>query len=303
MSLHRLQKSKLVSLKENSFRLEKEIQFIVENNIKELFGWEFVKSEFSIGSFRIDTLVFDKESKSFIIIEYKKGKNFSVIDQGYAYLSLMLNNKADFILEYNESLNKNLRKDNVDWSQSKVIFISPFFSTFQKESINFKDLPIELFEINRFESDLIIINPIKAKNAVESIKTISSKDNRIKNVSNEIKVYNEEDLLNNASLGIKDLYQSLKENILNLGDVQIKPTKLYVGFIARTNFADIHIQRNSLKIWLNLKKGNLLDFKQISRNVSQIGHWGNGDYELLLKLDTDLEYVMSLIKQSYDYNK
>jgi hypothetical protein len=42
------------------------------------------------------------ESGAFVIIEYKKDRNFSVVDQGVAYLNLMPNNKADFILEYNE---------------------------------------------------------------------------------------------------------------------------------------------------------------------------------------------------------
>ena len=40
-----------------------------------------VKSEFAIKNFRIDTLAFDSKSKSFVIIEYKKDKNFSIIDQ------------------------------------------------------------------------------------------------------------------------------------------------------------------------------------------------------------------------------
>jgi hypothetical protein len=76
--------------------------------------------------FRIDTLAFDPEAKSFVIIEYKRDKTFSVIDQGYAYLLLMLNNKADFILECNESQHQSLKRTDVDWSQSKVIFVSPF---------------------------------------------------------------------------------------------------------------------------------------------------------------------------------
>ena len=67
---------------------------------------DFISSEFSLNNFRIDTLALDKESKSFVIIEFKRDKNFSVVDQGYAYLSLMLNNKADFILEYNENKKK-----------------------------------------------------------------------------------------------------------------------------------------------------------------------------------------------------
>ncbi|MGI6481685.1 MAG: hypothetical protein ACOX08_00215, partial [Methanobacterium sp.] len=42
-----------------------------------------------------------------------KSSNFSVIDQGYAYLALLLNNTADFILEYNESKDDFLGKKDV----------------------------------------------------------------------------------------------------------------------------------------------------------------------------------------------
>ena len=71
---------------------------------------DFIKSEFSLNVFRINTLAFDREAKSFVIIEYKRDKTFSVIDQRYAYLFLMLINKADFILEFNESQNKSLKR-------------------------------------------------------------------------------------------------------------------------------------------------------------------------------------------------
>jgi len=50
-------------------------------------------------------------------MEYKKDRNFSVVDQGVAYLNLMLNNKADFILEYNEMAYHSylkLKRDDVD---------------------------------------------------------------------------------------------------------------------------------------------------------------------------------------------
>ena len=76
--------------------------------------------EFSLNGLRVDTLGFDKESRSFVIIEYKKDRNFTVIDQGYAYLALLLNNKAEFILKYNENNKAFLRKDNIDWSQSRI---------------------------------------------------------------------------------------------------------------------------------------------------------------------------------------
>ncbi|HQC27629.1 MAG TPA: hypothetical protein PLU31_08240, partial [Treponemataceae bacterium] len=123
---------KLEQIREFDFKLEREIQKLTEENLQTVFGLEFIKSEFSLNSFRIDTLAFDKDASSFVIIEYKRDKNFSVIDQGYAYLSLMLNNKADFILEYNETQKNTLKRDDVDWSQSKVMFISPSFTSYQR---------------------------------------------------------------------------------------------------------------------------------------------------------------------------
>jgi RecB family endonuclease NucS len=89
-------------IKESKFKLEKELQKLTENNLKLLFGLEFVESEFSVKNFRIDSLAYDKEVNAFSIIEYKRYRKFSVINQGFTYLSLMLNNKADFVLKYNE---------------------------------------------------------------------------------------------------------------------------------------------------------------------------------------------------------
>lgn len=161
MQIYRTQDQKLVELTEDPFRLEKEIQTVFENNLYEFTGLEFIKSEFTIKSNRIDTLAFDPESKAFVIIEYKRDRNYSVIDQGISYLNLMLEYKADFIVEYNESQAKNLKRQDVDWSQSRIVFVSPSFTDFQKQSTNFKDLGIELWEIKRYEGGIISINPMQ----------------------------------------------------------------------------------------------------------------------------------------------
>jgi len=80
------------------------LQKICDDNLETLFRLKLVKSQFAIENFRIDTLAFDEETKAFVVIEYKKGENFSVIDQGYTYLSLVLNNKAECVLAYQEAL-------------------------------------------------------------------------------------------------------------------------------------------------------------------------------------------------------
>ncbi|UTC76754.1 hypothetical protein E4O04_01475 [Treponema sp. OMZ 799] len=301
MALFNLENEKLNYIKEEPFKLEKEIQNLCEKNMQELLHCEFVKTEFVIENFRIDSLGFDKTTSSFVIIEYKRDKNFSVIDQGYAYLSLMLNHKSDFILEYNETTGKNLKRNDIDWTQSKVVFIAPSFTTYQREAIAFKDLPIELYEIKKYANKTISFTQIITKNAAESIKTISKSNEELEAVNKEIKVYTEWEKIEFGSQSIQELYEKLKTMILNIGDdISIKPKKLYIAFLRKTNFCDINIQKNQIKIWLNVSKGNISDSKGILRDVSNIGHHGNGDYELNIDSDSDIEYIVSLIRQSYN---
>ena len=304
MALFKIENNeRLENIKEQAFKLEKDIQSLTEKNLKSIFGLDFVKSEFSLNNFRIDTLAFDNDAGTFVIIEYKRDKNFSVIDQGYAYLSLMLNNKADFILEYNENSKETLKRNDVDWSQSRVVFISPSFTTYQKEAINFKDLPIELWEIRRYDNQTVNYNQIKTSGAQESVKTISRQDEAIEKVTKEIKVYTEDEHLEKGTEETKELYETVKNAILNLDDIELKPKKKYLAFVSGTNVIDIQVQRNAIKMHINLKAGELEDPKEITRNVEDIGHYGNGDYEITMRTDDDLEYILSLIKQSLKKNK
>ena len=64
-------------LKQKDFKNEKELQNFFENNIETILGYKFIDTEFVVGDFRIDSLAFDEESKSFRIIEYKNVKNLS----------------------------------------------------------------------------------------------------------------------------------------------------------------------------------------------------------------------------------
>jgi predicted transport protein len=295
----------LEHIKETSFKFEREIQELTEQNLRSLLGLNFIRSELSLNNFRIDTLAFDPDAKAFVIIEYKRDQTFSVIDQGYAYLSLMLNNKADFILEYNESQNQSLKRTDVDWTQSKVIFISPLFTTYQREAINFKDLPIELWEVKKFENSTISFEQVQKASAKESIKTISRSDETVEAVSKEVKVYTEQDHLSKFDFETREFYEQFKERLLNMDDnVTVQPKKQTIGFKVGNNiFCDIVLQGKGLKIYLNLKSGELQDQKNIARDVSNVGHWGNGAYEIKLADLEDVDYVLSLLKQSLRKNK
>ena len=299
MKLFEIKNTQLSRIKEKPFSLEKEIQNLTEDNLETLFALKFISSEFSLNKLRIDTLAFDQENKSFVIVEYKKDRNFSVIDQGYAYLALLLNNKADFILEYNEQASEMLRKDDMDWSQSKIIFVAPGFTTYQREAINFRDLPIELWEVKRYENSMVGFSEIKASKAQESIQKISRKKGTVQDVSKEVKVYSEVSQLSKASDKMAEFYNNYKNVLLSWDGVEIKVKKKTIAFVADSIFTDFIILKNNIKEIINLKKGELDDPKGISVDMVIIGHWGNGDYQIRVNDNEDFDYILSLIKQSY----
>jgi predicted transport protein len=288
----------LQQVKEKPFKLESEIQKIFENNLQLIMGMTMVRSEFTIKNKRIDTLAYDKQTNAFIIIEYKRDKNYSVVDQGLTYLNLMLQNKAEFILTYNETLKDTLHSKDVDWSQSRVAFVSPSFTENQISASDFKDFGIELWEVKQFDNATISINSIKKSTSAPSIKPLLENNDKLKDIKENIKVFTEEDHFNNGSEASIELYEKVKASILNLADnIEIKPQKYYIAFKKGNNISDIEIQKKGLKIFINAKIGTLDDPKGLLMDVSNIGHRGNGDYQIQIVNDDDLEYIMSLIKQ------
>jgi predicted transport protein len=298
-----LRGTSLDEVQREQFLLEKEIQRITETNLKTLFGLELVKSEFELKELRIDTLAFDPESKGFIIIEYKRDRNFSVVDQGMAYLNLMLNNKADFILEYNERKTPHLKRNDIDWTQTRVIFVAPEFTKYQQHVIGFKDLGIQLWEVHKYKNNIVIFNEIKPLQTTESISTIAktSKNPEVKRVSQEIRVYTEEDLLKVCNDEIKDLYYDLKNQVLSLGnDIEIRPRKLYVAFRRTQQFVAVVFLKEKLKLYLRADPSELKDPFDKVRDVRNVGHHSTGDSEVTVSNPSDIPIALSLIKQVYD---
>lgn len=296
-------RGKLQEIPEVHIHIERDIQKLVEDNMNSIFGIELITKEFELNGLRVDSLGFVRDSNSFIIFEYKREKNFSVIDQGYAYLALLLNNKAEFILVYNENSKTVLRKHDVDWTQSRVIFVSPSFTTYQRKAIEFKDLPIELWEVKLYANNIILFNQIQSPEKSESITKVSQKSELVRSVSKEVVVYNEDDHIKDSNPPMRELYGELKEAILSIApDVTVKPKARYISFVHKTNFVDIVVRKSNLSLFLNVRKGSLNDPKNITRDVSNVGHWGNGDYEITFNNPADIGYILTLVRQSYEKN-
>jgi predicted transport protein len=300
MIIYTINGEQLTEIKEKPFALERDLQRLFERNLTLITGLTMVKSEFIVKNKRIDTLGFDEQTKAFSIIEYKRQRNSGVADQGMAYLNLMLENKSEFIMEYNESLHKILKRSDIDWSQSRVMFVSTGFTENQIQATNFKDFGIELWEVKQFDNGTVSIKPIKKTSSAPDMQPILNSKEEFAEVVKEIKVYSEQDLLNNGSDTSVELYEKFKDAILNLtDDIEVRPLKHYIGFrLNKKPISDIEILKKGLVLTINCKKGQLDDPKGLAVDMSEKGHLGNGDYIIRTQNDKDIEYIMSLVKQA-----
>lgn len=316
MQLFQIKNQQLQKINKDSFKLEKDIQQVVEANMETLFGLEFVRSEFSVAEFRLDSLAYDEANNAFVIVEYKKGSSYSVVDQGYSYLSVMLNNKAEFILEYNERTGKQLKRSDVDWSCSRVIFVSPSFNTYQKNSVNFKDVPFELWEIKKFEGGLIAVEQ-QTSTSNESIDKISGSnpDSVIKTVSKEIKSKSEEELTSILTSELSKVWAKFRTQILELPNTTIHTTQNYLS-IKYDGTALIYVRFRKKELSCELNRGNINEdgtrsktFFEIDdpKQVTSIRTWNwksgtvGGVYNFSIDSLEQIDYRMYLIKQKYEH--
>lgn len=283
--------------------LEKDIQKIFEKNLEEILDITFLASEYST-SFggRMDTLGIDHNGSP-VIIEYKRGQNDSVINQGLSYLRWLLDHKADF-----EALTHRLNITTpIDWASPRVICVAESYNKFDLDTADLLPMDIELLRYRMYENGTLLVEPEVQRKIKISTSEIFEKVEKQKTEFKENIRHTIEDHLKAASPHTRELFATIKEKISALDESIIEEPKAhYIAYKLTTNFVDIVVQRDSLKISLNIPSGQLNDPMNIARDLANpkpVGHLGNGDYEVKLDKTEDVDAVMALIRQSYEYNK
>ena len=106
----------------------------------------------------------------------------------------------------------------------------------------------------------------------------------------------------NAPKKFKEIYDELSEYAVSLGDdVSQNTLKLYSAFKKIKNFCTMEIYQR--KLLLNLKLNpDEYDLSETLRDVRNIGHWGCGDLQLIIKDRSEMEKAKRLISQAYALN-
>ena len=303
MALFKINGSTVNKIITKDLDLEKNLQGLFEENLEEILNIIFLAHEYST-SFggRIDTLGIDKNGSP-CIIEYKKGQNDSVINQGLSYLRWLLDHKADF-----EILCRNNKIDiDIDWDSPRVICVAESYNKFDLDTADILPINVELLRYRIYEENILYVeaeNYQKVKISTSGIVRKSKQDKE--KIEKLQKTYSVEDHLKKSDNKTKTLFLKLREKIVALDEnIREEAKKLYIAYKTSTNFADVILYKGEIRITLNVKSGQLNDPHNIATDFTKPkkGHWGNGDYEVKLVDDKEFDSVFELVKQSYDLNK
>ena len=72
----------------------------------------------------------------------------------------------------------------------------------------------------------------------------------------------------------------------------------YIAYRAETNFVDVVPQASGLRVILNMSYADLDDPRNLARDMTDIGHLGNGNMLVRLTEMEQLPYLMALVRQS-----
>jgi len=102
---------------------------------------------------------------------------------------------------------------------------------------------------------------------------------------------------------VLELYRAVERVCLSLkpGGIEKRYQAKSINYTCgKETFCSVHIRQSGLRIWLKLKYGRLENPPSFARDVSNIGHWGVGDLELVVSSLSQLEDAALLIRKSFE---
>ena len=113
--------------------------------------------------------------------------------------------------------------------------------------------------------------------------------------------YTIEDYRHLESDSMRSLFDRFQKEVLSLDScIDEVFLKNYISYKAESNFVDVIPQAKGLKITLNLPFHELEDPRGLARNVSNFGHLGAGDVQVIFSRLEDLPYIMGLVRQAFE---
>ncbi len=307
MPIFEISNNKLLPVEQKNFALEKELQNLIEENLKEAFNCRFVASEFSTGAQhagRIDSLALSEEDNP-VIIEYKKVESSQLINQSLFYLHWIQDHKGDFEIAVQKYLGNNVK---VDWSDVRVICIAPNYKKYDLHAVQVMGANIELWRYRLFSNNSLYLEEVlHTSKATSEISASSNKNSMMVKAGKKAAqarvtpTYTVEEHFKGKSKEIQELMHNIREFISGLDSaIEEVPKKFYIAYKSSQNIVCLEGKRKNIKLFLKLKPADVIESSKGYRNVSHIGHYGTGDVEFTVSTQEDFDDVKKYIELAYN---
>lgn len=292
---------KVEEIKAVEFDTEAELHALIQNNLGDILpGHNVLAGEFDLGGLRIDTVAFNEDIRSFVIIEYKNVKKGGAIDQGMAYLQLLEERRADFFQRYQQAFaHSTLKVADIAWEETRVVVIAPSFTKHQLYAAKRTKDPIELYRITKYEGGII---------ALEKVVEQTLQENRESG-----KQYSEKYHFDKANAldETKKLYRELKNEIgKNIPEgIDVRPTKTYIKICSAKNDAilcTVALTKKELNLCYATKNLNVADddkkeggefVRFMKEGSKKIGKAGLGHYMSKITNADDVARAIRYVKE------
>ena len=302
MPLFKITKTTLSTVDQTNFKVEKELQKLIENNLEAAFGCRFIATEFPTGeqhAGRIDTLALSEDYNP-VIIEYKKVESSDLINQSLFYLAWIQDHQGDFEIAAQKALGTGVE---VDWSDIRVICLAPNYKKYDLHAVQVMGANLELWAYRLFKNDSLYLEEIFRKTTTTSQPRSSDglTAGQKAALSRKTGSYTVEQHFTDKPDLVAHLAKSIQEFILGLDpSIEEAPKKNYIAYKTSQNIICMKIQRNRVVLYVKLDPKEVdVPLELHPRDMTNTGHYGTGDLELSVKTENDLELVKPILELAY----
>ena len=207
-----------------------------------------------------------------------------------------MDHKGEFELTVLKRFGKET-SEKIDWLNPRLICIASDFTRYDEHAVQQINRNISLIRYKHFDAGLLMLD--LANSAWVASPAGAAKPKAAGSDKTVV------DYLAAADHQVQGWFESIKAFMLGLGDdVQMKTTKLYFAFKRIKNFACVEVSPQARKVTVYVK----LPIEQVNlqpaftRDVTNVGHFGTGNVEIVIDSDADLVAAQSLIQASYQTN-
>ncbi|MFE0136970.1 DUF5655 domain-containing protein [Streptomyces sp. NPDC059037] len=270
--------------------VEADVQGLVEANMQTMLGVTLLASEYAIDCVeggRIDSLGID-ENGAPVVVEYKRGTDAGVINQGLYYLSWLTRHRYAFDSLVRDRLGLSAAS-RVLWSGPRLICIAGDFTRYDAHAVREHRRSIDLVRYRYFGSDHFGLE------TVASVTGHSAEAKRVRRRATAPPPARHE------GGAMAELAAAVDEVLVGLGDgVTRVQRKQYRAYQRLRNFAClIPPQQTKVLVYLKADPTAVDMVPGFTRDVTGLGHHGTGDLEVQLRTERDLERAQDLFRLSY----